>query len=162
MTETFKSWLKKITSELVGIKDSPHKIALGFGLGVFLGILPGAGPIASVTLALLLRVNKAAALAGSLLTNTWLSIVSFALSVKIGSVLTGANWEEVAAQCKALLKDFHFKNIFDVTILEILKPLLVGYVVVGFLAGCVGYVVAYGILWRRRNNKSGRATTFGN
>ena len=91
--DKIKNSFKSIYDKLVGIKDSPQKIALGFGLGVFCGILPGTGPMASVVLAFVFRVNKVAALAGSLLTNTWLSLVTFVLAVKIGSMVTGADGE---------------------------------------------------------------------
>ena len=150
MTDAFKSWLKKVSSQLIGIQDSPHKIAFGFGLGVFLGILPGAGPIAAVTLAFILRVNKAAALAGSILTNTWMSVVTFALALKIGAGLTGTDWQTISDQCRALFKNFHFKDLFDVTILQILKPFLIGYTLVGLCAGFLGYCVAYGIVWKKK------------
>lgn len=39
--------LKLIYIKLFRINDTPQKIAQGFGLGVFLGILPGTGPIAA-------------------------------------------------------------------------------------------------------------------
>ena len=155
MNQAFKTWLKKISSQLLGIQDSPRKIAFGFGLGVFLGILPGAGPVASVTLALIFRVNKAAALAGSVLTNTWLSFMTFALAVKLGARLTGADWQGVYDQCTQLIKDFHFKNLFDAAILQILKPLVIGYLGVGLSAGILGYLLAYAVVGMKRKPNSG-------
>ncbi|MDI6606430.1 MAG: DUF2062 domain-containing protein, partial [Candidatus Omnitrophota bacterium] len=66
------------------INDSPRKVALGMGLGVFSGILPGTGPIAAVCLAFIFRANRAAALLGSLITNTWLSFFIFLVAIKTG------------------------------------------------------------------------------
>ncbi|MDD5669514.1 MAG: DUF2062 domain-containing protein, partial [Candidatus Omnitrophica bacterium] len=65
-------FFKFIYLKIFRINDTPRKIAFGFGLGVFLGILPGTGPVASVIVAAFLHANKAAALLGSLITNTWL------------------------------------------------------------------------------------------
>lgn len=137
----FKEHLKNIYRKLAGINDTPHRKAAGLGLGVFLGIFPGMGPIAALALSWLLRVNRAAALLGSLLTNTWISVVTFVFAVKIGAALTGTNWEEVFDATKDVFKDFHFNNLLDVSFLNILKPLLIGYVVVGVFFG----VMAYGI-----------------
>ena len=155
MKQAFKSWLKKVSDQLLGIQDSPHKIAFGFGLGVFLGILPGAGPVASVTLAFIFRVNKAAALAGSVLTNTWLSFVTFALAVKLGAGLTGTEWQKVSVQCQELVKNFHFKNLFDAAILQILKPLMIGYLGVGLSAGILAYLLAYAVVGMKKKSNSG-------
>lgn len=47
--ESFRS----IYLKLFQINDTPQRIALGVGLGVFTGIIPGAGPIAALFLAML-------------------------------------------------------------------------------------------------------------
>lgn len=146
MSFNFKSLYQKI----LGINDSPHKIAGGVGLGVFLGIFPGAGPIAAVVLATLLRVNTAAALTGSLLTNSWISVVTFALAVKVGAAVLGLQWQELSEQTKNILKDFHFKDIFDVALFKIAWPLLVGYTVIGFVLGVAAYVLVFWIVSVRR------------
>ena len=103
-----KAFLKAIYDKLSKIDDSPQKIALGFGLGVFCGILPGTGPVAAVALAFVFRVNKIAAFAGGLLTNTWLSVVTFILAVRLGSAVSGADWNEVYSRCKDIIRDFHY------------------------------------------------------
>ena len=77
MINKIREYLRLILAKLFNINDTPHKIALGLGLGVFAGILPGTGPIAAIFLALAFRANRASALLGSLLTNTWLSLVTF-------------------------------------------------------------------------------------
>jgi uncharacterized protein len=156
MTEKFKLFFKSIYHKLVGINDSPHKIAGGFAVGVFLGILPAAGPVASIVVAWILRVNRAAAFAGGLLTNTWISLLTFVFAIKIGAFLTGSDWQKVAEDCKAIFKDFSFDKIFDASIFEILKPMFVGYFVVGLIAALIGYVAAYQIVVRRRKRTARR------
>ncbi|MBI5144700.1 MAG: DUF2062 domain-containing protein, partial [Candidatus Omnitrophica bacterium] len=89
------NFLKLIYVKLFKIHDAPQKIALGFGLGVFLGIFPGTGPIAALFLAWRLKINRASALLGSLLTNTWLSIVIFLLSIKFGLSITQFKWQKI-------------------------------------------------------------------
>lgn len=148
----FKKFFSSVYQKIVGINDSPHKIAGGFALGVFLGILPGAGPMASIVLAYFLQVNRAAALAGSLLTNAWFSVVTFALAVKIGAFLTGTSWQELYADAKELVNPFHWQKFFDESALSILKPVLFGYAAVGLIAGVIVYVIVLMIVsaYRRR------------
>ena len=87
---------------LFKINDSPQKIALGLGLGVFAGILPGTGPLAALFLAFIFRANRASALLGSLATNTWISFVTFVLAIKIGSAILEVSWLDVQAGWKKL------------------------------------------------------------
>ena len=149
--DKIKFFLRRVCEKLVKIDDSPQRIALGFALGVFMGILPGVGPLASLALAVVFKINRVAALAGSVLTNTWFSVVSFVLAVKIGAVLTGTNGEELYSQCKFLFQDFHWKRLFDVAIIKMLKPLAVGYGVIGVGAGLMAYGVTLSILkWKAR------------
>ena len=69
--------------KLFRINDTPLKIALGFGLGVFLGVMPGVGPVVALLLAFIFRINRASALLGSLLFNTWSGIISLLLAIEI-------------------------------------------------------------------------------
>jgi hypothetical protein len=136
------------------INDTPHKIALGFGLGVFVGILPLTGPIAALFLAFLFRVNRAAALLGSLLTNTWLSIVTFLLSIKIGSAIMGIDWHVAYNRSLSLLKNFHWADIAKLSVFDILLPLALGYLVIAFSAGLTAYILIVAAIsarkWKQR------------
>src|SRR3989338_6840109 len=108
MKKEKSSWISKIKEwlyqNLFKINDTPQKIALGLGLGVFAGIFPGTGPLASLFLAFICRANRASALIGSLLTNTWLSIVTFLLAIKLGALMFGIKWEEIQNNGTFLIK----------------------------------------------------------
>ncbi len=148
-----KEFLKHAYEKIVLINDTPHRIAGGVALGVFLGILPGAGPLASLVLAYIFQVNRAAALAGSLLTNSWFSVVTFVLAVKIGAWLTGSSWKQIYNDCKNLFDNLHWDRIFDGSTWPILKPLLFGYAAIGIIAGAVVYVCSRAILSQYRLRK---------
>lgn len=158
MTINFKNFFKKAYESIVLINDTPHRIAGGVALGVFLGILPGAGPVASLVLAYIFQVNRAAALAGSLLTNSWFSVVTFVLAVKIGALLTGSGWQQIFNECKNLFDDLHWDRIFDGSTWPILKPLLIGYAAIGTAAGVIVYVIVLTIMlvYRRRKHNSSK------
>lgn len=156
MTINFKKFFQDVYSKIVLINDTPHRIAGGVALGVFLGVLPGAGPVASLVLAYIFQVNRAAALAGSLLTNSWFSVVTFVFAVKIGAVLTGSGWQQIYNDCKYLFDNLHWDRVTDGSTWPILKPLLFGYAVVGLVAGAVVYVCSRAILseYHRRKKHS--------
>jgi uncharacterized protein (DUF2062 family) len=149
-------FLKFIYLKLFRINDAPHRIALGFGLGVFLGILPGTGPIAALCCAFLFRLNRAAALLGSLLTNTWLSIVTFVFSVKIGSFVMRLDWQKVYQGWAAFFKDFHWANLFKLGVLEIALPVLLGYFIISLCAGILGYIISLIVVIRIRKARDQR------
>jgi len=138
--------LNLLYQKLFRINDTAHKVAAGLGIGVFCGIMPGIGLIAALFLAWLLRVNRAAAILGSLATNTWLSIVTFLLSVKLGSVIMGLDWQAVRSDWLRFLSEFRWLNLFNVSILRIILPLIIGYLVVSFFLGLVTYLSALIIL----------------
>ena len=149
-------FLKLIYLKLFRIHDTPQKIALGVGIGVFLGIIPGTGPIAAVFMAFLLRANRAAALLGSLLTNTWLSIVTFLLSIKIGSGIIRLNWQDVQRNWVQFLKGFKVITLFKLDTLKIILPIIIGYLVVGFCLGLIAYLVTLSIIIQIKHENKNR------
>lgn len=152
--------LRLIYIKLFRIHDTPQKIALGVGIGVFLGIAPGTGPIAAVFMAFVLRVNRAAALLGSLLTNTWLSIVTFFLSIKVGSSIMGVDWQEVQRNWGQFLKDFKVVTLFKLATLKIISPVIIGYFVVSFCLGLIAYLITLTIITRIRHESKSRINIF--
>lgn len=138
----FKKFLNTIFSKLFKINDSPVKISLGIGLGVFAGLLPGTGPAAALFLAWVFKANRGAALLGGFLTNTWLSVVTFILAIKVGSVILRANWQSVQEQFQGLFKDFSWKVFFKFSFLEVLLPVVLGYLVIGLALGILSYFLS--------------------
>ena len=132
---------KVLYLRIIRMNDSPQRIAIGFGLGAFMGIIPGTGPLAALVLAAALRVNKAAAFLGGLLTNTWISFLAIIFSIKVGSALLHLNWQQVYADWQAVLKNFHWIHLLDTSILKIILPVLVGYFIIALGFGILTYLV---------------------
>lgn len=139
---------------LFRIDDSAQKIALGFGLGVFSGIIPGIGPIAALFLAFLLRVNRGSALLGCLLTNTWLSFLTLILAIKLGSAILGLRWQEVREAWILSLKGFHWLGLFKLSILKVILPVIIGYLIVAFCLGLLAYLVILTIINHKERNEN--------
>jgi len=140
--------------KLFNINDTPQRIALGAGLGVFTGIIPGTGPIAALFLAFLLRVNRASALLGSLMTNTWLSLVTFFLSIKVGSAILRINWQDAYNNWTLFFKDFRWIRLFKLSIFKIILPVILGYLIVAFFLGFLVYLTTLIALNKFKHNEA--------
>jgi len=152
-----KRLLRFIYLKLFRINDTPARIALGLGLGVFLGILPGTGPLAALFLAFILPVNRASALLGSLITNTWLSLLTFIFAVKAGSYIMGLKWQEVYTEWVLFLKHFRLPDLFKITALKVILPVILGYILVALLIGIVVYLITLVILKNTKHENKSRA-----
>lgn len=146
ITESSEKFPEVFLKKFIRIKDASQRVALGLGLGVFLGIIPGTGPLAALLLAGALRINIAAAVLGCLVVNTWFTIITFLASVKVGSWIMRVNWQEEYQSWQALIKNFHFASLFSRTVFRSLLPIAVGYIIVAFFAGFVVYLIALIIL----------------
>lgn len=151
-----EGFFRAIYRKIFLIDDTPHRISLGFALGVLAGILPLTGPIAAMFLAFLFRVNRAAALLGSLLTNTWISIATFLLSIKIGSAIMGIDWHAAYDRCTVFIKNFRWAGIGTAPVFDILFPLVLGYAVISLAAGLIVYIVSVTVIslkkWKQRKS----------
>lgn len=138
----FKKIIDFLFVKLFKINDSAQKIALGLGLGVFSGILPGTGPVAALFLAFIFRANRIAALLGSILTNTWFSLITFILAIKVGSAILKLNWQQVEQKTRLLSKDFGLVKFFKLSFFDVFLPIFLGYIAIGLILGLVSYLIA--------------------
>ncbi len=160
----FKKIINFVFAELFHINDSAQKIALGVGLGVFSGLMPGTGPAAALFLALIFRANRAAALLGSIFTNTWLSLVTFVLAIKLGSVILNLRWQEVFQKARSLTHNFHWVKFSRFSFYEVLLPIITGYIIIGLFLGAVSYLIIFLIIRKKnkRNKKHNKNNSFKN
>lgn len=153
MLDKIKRLTKLFYLKLFRTNDGPHKIALGFGLGAFVGAMPGIGPVVALFLAFLFRVNRASALLGSVLFNTWLSFIALLLAIKVGALVMGRNYQEIQVAWTGIFKDFKWEKLFDVSVYDVLLPIGVGYLIISLVfaavAAAVVYVIAVRIQTRR-------------
>lgn len=136
------SFFNGLYIKLFKINDTPQKIALGLGLGVALGVLPGTGPLAALFLSILLRANRASALLGSLITNTWFSLATFLLALRLGSAIFNISLEALRYEWRELFNDFQFSYLLKSSFLKILLPVSVGYLIIGIILGSSVYIAA--------------------
>jgi uncharacterized protein (DUF2062 family) len=136
-------FISVIYEKIFRVNDTPHKIALGFGLGIFAGILPGTGPLAALFLALIFRANRATALFSSLIINTWFSLVTFVFAIKIGSAILGLNWQKVSEDFFQAVKGFNWLASLKFSFLKVVIPVVFGYLIISLFLGAVCYLFVF-------------------
>lgn len=122
------------------INDTPHKVAAGAALGVFLGILPGEGLLATIILSSLFRFNRLAATAGVLAVNMWSTVLILPLAAMTGGTIFGVS-------PNSLTQSFHQSYqlgwqsfVTRIFLLDIALPLLVGFFLVTGAIALISYL----------------------
>jgi uncharacterized protein (DUF2062 family) len=142
--------MRKFFKQFCGINDTPHKIAAGAALGVFLGIAPGAGVAASVLLSSIFKFNRLAAIAGAVATNTWTLIFALPLAAAAGGFMVGGNKMSLIEQFNQI-QNLGFKFLFSKDILfDIVLPLTLGFVVVSGAIALFCYTLTFTLIKRHR------------
>lgn len=142
--------MKNFFKQFFLINDTPHNIAAGAALGVFLGIAPGAGVAASVVLASLLRVNRLSAVAGALATNTWTLIFALPLAAAVGGCLVGGSKTGLIEQFNQV-QHLGIQFLFSKEIVfTVVLPLTLGFVVVSGALALLCYILIFSLIKMHR------------
>jgi uncharacterized protein (DUF2062 family) len=158
-----RSWIEKIRGivryvlrKLVRTNDTPQKVAVGAGIGVFTGILPGAGPFAAYLIATAVKANKASALVFSAVTNTWLSVVLFVTAIHTGSIVCGLRWQDVYNRWLSLKDGFSWRDIFHTSMADVVIPIAAGFLINAVCAAILVYVCVFIAVnvYRKRRQKN--------
>lgn len=129
------------------VKDTPHRIALAFAIGMLMGISPliGLHYIGGFFLAWLLRLNKLVTLIGVSVNNPWTIVPISSFSVWVGAKLIGikqvlpeVDWQSVTLS--NIISRFADMNNF-IDMVSKLMPLLASFFV-GSLVICITAAVA--------------------
>lgn len=135
---------------VVRINASPHQVASGVAVGVWLGVFPTFGlaaPVAYV-LAWVFRFNKAGALAGSAIMNPITSPFFWALSAMLGAAFTGTDWRLIYDQ----VRDEGYVWAFSRTT----YMYLIGNLIIATAAAALCYVGAYFAVRARQRRRLAR------
>ena len=127
--------------DVIKLKESPHKIALAFSTGVFIGMSPllGLHTILGVTAAWLFRLNTFAIIAGVYVMNPWTIVPIYAFSTWLGAQCLGL---------EQLIPNIDWPNCTFSYILSRLKHLLVPFLFGTFLVGSITSFISYVIIYR--------------
>ncbi len=149
-SQRFKASLRRRYYRFINFNGTPRKIALGFALGIMVGMTPflGVHIITCVSLAAMLGWSKLTALLGCQITNFLTAPLIYPLNYWVGLKLIGMSndvkWTKVSdgAEMFDLMKQSP----------QILVDLFVGGVIVGMPLAIAAYIAVLKIfrLYRRR------------
>ena len=148
MIDYLKKTIKSLYDEFVLMKDTPHNIALGFAVGVFLGILPFTGVLAAIGVALFFRLNKAGAILGSALTNTWVSFLILAAAIQLSCGFLGLSAQQVQLRILDLFKNFSWLKVSGIW--EILLSVAAGFLILSILLSMLSYFLCLGFIYIKK------------
>lgn len=139
------------------IKESPHRIALAFAMGVFMGISPliGLHYIGGVLLAMLFRLNKLVAIIGVSVNNPWTIVPISTFCVWVGTKLLGikqvlpeVDWGSISL--KSIVINFtSLGNVMNMV--KELWPLLTAFFAGSFLICTLASIASYFIMLKLVN-----------
>ena len=141
MYQSIKNAAVKIYERFIKLKGSPREIALGFALGLFIGMSPffGMHIAISVVFAMILGWSKIAAAIGVNITNVFTAPLIYPVTYYVGTKITGfnrhVNWPTSI--------DFNgFLQLVKESPMIILD-LCVGGAILGLPIAIVGYYLAF-------------------
>ncbi len=145
------SRLRQSVRMLLQVQDSPNRLALAFGVGVWIAFFPLIGIHTGLALliAFLFRLNRLAILLGTYVNNPWTVAPMYLAGTLFGCMLLGVSTHG--------LWDLNLRIeswSFFLTALHSLRPFLWPYVVGNLIVGTGAGLAAYGalrvVLERRR------------
>lgn len=161
MLSKARQWL---SASLLGIRDSPHRIALGVALGFFVGATPTLGVQMGLylLLATALGANRVSGLVPVWLSNPLTAVPFYYGNWRLGRWLMGSEDRLSENQIQVLLGGSNTSwadllqadgwSVLWETMVRLGAELWVGSVVVGLLAGLLSYPIVYhaAVVFRRR------------
>ena len=146
-----KSYWKRVKilfKKALTTNDSPHKLAMGFALAVFWGVMPtfGFAIVFSLPTAVLLRANKVTAVIGTFVSNPFTTPFFYAFSYKMGSFILDLNplpfsWDI-----------FKIENILNIS-----KSLLVGSIIFATIMAFISYGLVLIVIFIVKKSKNLRS-----
>jgi len=136
MTKKIIKKLKEHFKEVLGIKTSPHSIALGFAIGTFIAILPTLGftyLIATIVMLVYAKESKIALFGALLIWNPFVLFPIYTLSYRLGDFILSGFPEVYPLQVigqfryttlRFLIGNFIIAMLFSVTSYFILRKLI--------------------------------------
>jgi len=122
---------------------SPHEIALGVAVGIFVAFIPlfGTHTIMAIALASLLRVNTLIVLLGTQISNPLTLPFQLFISAEVGSVILNGKFLEIK-----------FSHELSYLLGHYLLPIIVGGLILGIVGSGLSYLLVKGFFYIRQND----------
>jgi len=147
---------------ILQVKESPHRIALAFALGVFMGISPllGLHYIGGIMLAWLFRLNKLVTAIGVTVNNPWTIVPLSSFSAWLGAKLLGikqvlpeVDWTSLSlTHIIGKMTDMDSFLIIINKLMPLIKSFFIGSFVICILSAIISYFVIKVLVVRYRKS----------
>lgn len=136
-------WRKTIT-KLLSIADSPDRIAKGFALGSFIGMMPfpGLQMLVSLSIATILKINRKAACIAVFNTNVFTGAFVFAFNYWLGSIMLGRG----LSLSEANAGNFSLSEKIASGSIDVILSLILGGLFTGIISAALSYFAIHKIL----------------
>jgi uncharacterized protein (DUF2062 family) len=136
---------------LLHVEDTPHRIALAFGIGVYIAFFPifGIHTGMALIIAFLFKLSRVAMLLGIWVNNPWTIAPMYMGGTLLGCVLLGVSRSDLP-EIDWALEGHAFYEELMIVLRPYLWPFVVGNTVAGILAGLLAYFALRFFLERRR------------
>jgi uncharacterized protein (DUF2062 family) len=143
--------LRRTVQILFHVEDTPHRIGLAFGIGVFIAFSPllGIHTLLALAIAFAFRLSRAAILMGAYVNNPWTLGPMYLAGTVVGCELLNVSTSGMAAI------DWHLHGwAFYQDLLMHLRPyvwpFILGNTLLGVAGGAFSYLIIRTVLERRR------------
>jgi hypothetical protein len=144
-------WLRRTGQILLHVEESPSRVALAFALGVFIAFFPilGIHTGLALVLAVLLRLNKVAILAGAWINNPWTIAPMYSAGTLLGCFVLGVSPTSLS-EIDWSLSGREFYASLAAGLRPLLMPFVVGNLVLGAAAAFVSFLALRFLLTRQK------------
>ena len=144
------SRLRRALQVLLHVEDTPHRIALAFGIGVWIAFSPllGVHTLLALAIAFSFRLSRVAILLGAYINNPWTLAPLYLAGTVVGCALMGVSTDGLAAVDWSLEGTQFYAGLLA-SLRPYLWPFLLGNTVLGVTGGVVGYFLLRRVLERR-------------
>ncbi|WP_208437530.1 DUF2062 domain-containing protein [Bartonella taylorii] len=140
-----------IRKRILRISATPHKVALGFAIGIFLACSPlfGMHIILAIFFSWILRGNFAAAIIGTIFSNPLTFLLIVMADYKVGYFFLSlfSNVNEISlSQIRFLFNGLTLSNVsllFKDAWNSIMRPMILGGILLGVTLGSLSYISVY-------------------
>jgi len=134
--------------QILSVKESPHKIALAFAVGVFIGMSPllGIHTVLGIIVAWIFRLNKFVTIVGVYVTNPWTIVPIYTFGTWAGARLLGVHH---------IIPDIDWVHLSMKELLHVFGPLLIPFVVGSLLLGAASGGLSYFLVYRMAKKSRG-------
>ena len=145
-----KNRLLRFLEKFFTLDDTPHNIAAGAAVGLFMGILPIESVSSSLIITTLLGFNRAAALISVAASNVWIMVAVLPLAALSGGTIFGTSPAQLSNQFSQTYRSGWGYFFTKTSFYRLALPLLLGYFIVGAIISLAFYFSLYVLLKNRK------------